>query len=476
MSEKNRYDLHGERLSSTDEQGKRNFIYPQIVKGNWYALRTKVYHFLVLILLVLPWITIDGSQSILLDITNHHYVFFGTEFFAHDTPYLIFFFLGFAFLVGAVTGVFGRVWCGWTCPQTVFIEGIYRYIEVFFEGQAIRRRKRDNGPWTMDKLWRKTAKWFFYTIVSLHITHSILGYFVGTHELFLITTQNPAENWELFLAMIFISLVFLFDFGWFRDQFCIIMCPYGRMQSVLMDSDSLVVAYDQSRGEPRKRTEGPGDHGDCVNCYQCVKVCPTGIDIRRGTQMECIACTACIDACDEIMDKVKSPRGLIRYTTENQLAGKSTQGLSLRSKVYLVILTIVLIVSSYMLMESGNLKANIFRAGNTPFTLIKRKKEGTDLIMNHYKLDLVQSVYDELNVKVSIDPKNNHSGILLTTSSRKIILKKNVRKIIHLFVKFPQSYLTNGKANIKINVNPVLSELKDQISIQKEVPLVGPFR
>lgn len=314
------FELHPDRLATTDAQGRRIALYPADVRGFFRRKRTQVQAILVIIFLVLPWVRINGQQALLLDIAQRRFEIFGLSLRAHNAPLLFFVFAAGAFGLFFVTAVWGRVWCGWACPQTVFIDGVFRKIERWVEGSALERRKLDAAPLSLQKFLKKFGKWSLYIFATLILTHSFLAYFVGTGPLAEMIRKNPSENWGSFLFMVFSSAVILFDFAWFREQFCTIVCPYGRFQSVLMDRGSMIVAYDVDRGEPRATPQAKAlskahnsNLGDCVNCYRCVQVCPTGIDIRRGLQMECIACTACIDACDEVMTKVKKPTGLIRY-------------------------------------------------------------------------------------------------------------------------------------------------------------------
>ena len=288
MNQKNRYELDPERLASTDEFGNRIYIYPEDVKGKWKNRRFFFYGFLVFLYLVLPWIYINGKPSLMIDIFRREFTILGFTLYGME-PILFFLLLvSGLFFVAFLVSKWGRVWCGWGCPQTVFIQAIFLKIESFIEGKARERVALDAAPWRFKKIIQKSFKWLLFFIVSSHIAHTFVGYFVGPRELFLMTIHSPMENWGIFVAVSIITLIFLLDFGWFREQFCIIACPYGRIQSVLMDENSQVIAYDVKRGEPRRGTEGVSkdNSGDCVNCYSCVKVCPTGIDTYRYRDWE----------------------------------------------------------------------------------------------------------------------------------------------------------------------------------------------
>ena len=467
---KNRFELHEERLASTDKKGHRVYIHPEDVKGPWRNRRTIFYWFLIGLYLVLPWINFQGKQIILLDITHREFTFFVMTFFAHDAPLFLLVLLGFVFTMGFITSIWGRVWCGWSCPQTVFIDTIYRPIERLIEGKSRQRQKLDNSPLSFEKVWKKGLKWLLYVLVTLHISHSFLGYFVGARKLFWITLSPPSENMTLFLIMTTITGIFLLDFGWFREQFCIIACPYGRLQSVMMDEHSLVVAYDSTRGEPRRGLVDRSDEGDCINCYHCVKACPTGIDIRRGSQLECIACTNCIDACDEIMEKVGSPKGLIRYDTEAGLEGKPRKLLKIRSFIYLAAITTIFGLLIYNVMNSGNLKATFIRAAKTPYKEVTLNS-GEPGVLNLYRVRLDYNNPKNLLINFRVKTPDLRSKIELVTPQNPLKLSGGKSRSIVMHFKFDSSILNRGSRSIFIEfVND-----KNKAIYEKEVKLVGPL-
>ena len=277
MSVKNRFELDSERLATTDETGRRVYLYPEDVEGRWKNRRTIFYWFLIVLYLVLPWIYIKGKPALMLNIFTREFSFMGFTLHGVEPILLFLVVISGLFFIAFLTSIFGRVWCGWGCPQTVFIQTIFSKIESLIEGGARARKALDEAPWTAGKILKRSLKWICFTIVSLHIAHTFIGYIVGPRELLAISLHNPTQNLGLFITVMVVSGIFLFDFGWFREQFCIIACPYGRMQSVMMDENSLVVAYDKKRGEPRRGLVPHEQEGDCINCYACVKVCPTGI-------------------------------------------------------------------------------------------------------------------------------------------------------------------------------------------------------
>lgn len=459
--------VHEERLGTTDESGNRVYIYPEDVKGDFRKYRNFVYYTLILIYFIVPWIHYQGEQIILLNLVERKFIFFGHIFWGHDAPLLIFVFLSIAFLVAFITSLFGRLWCGWACPQTVYIDAVYRKIEKLVEGKARERRLLESAPWSAQKLFKRTIKWILFLFVSSLIAHSFLGYFVGTWNLYDIVTNNPQKNWTLFISMLTLTGLFAFDFGWFREQFCIIACPYGRFQSVLMDSNSLTITYDYKRGEPR-RNLGVLDkdkEGDCINCYRCVSVCPTGIDIRRGTQLECVGCTQCIDACDDIMDKLKRPRGLIRYESENGLQGKEKQSfLGIRSIIYLVILIGLLTGFVYSLNRLNQLDAMLVRGSRVPYQE-RILENGDHIIMNHYNLELFYNSGEKL-----VDFSTTDPDIKLVTPVRPFKLKPQAKSVVTIFFQFNKNKLKNGSYKTFINIHE-----GKQIIKTLEVGLVGPI-
>lgn len=467
MKTKNIFELDPERLATTDEHGNRVYIYPEDVKGIWKDRRKVFYWFLILLYLVLPWFYINGKPALMVDIFNREFTLLG--FTLHGVEPILFFLMVASglFFIGFVTSLFGRVWCGWACPQTVFIQSIFIKIETFFEGKARERRELDKAPMSLNKFLRRSGKWIAYLVVALHIAHTLVGYFIGPRELFQITMHSPSENWGVFVSTMILTTIFLLDFGWFREQFCIIACPYGRMQSVLMDENSLVVSYDAKRGEPRRGTESVAreNEGDCINCYNCVKVCPTGIDIRRGTQLECIACTQCIDACDDIMTKLKKPKGLIKYSSENQISGKERKVITVRSAIYVIISLTFISLFLFFLNASTNLSM-VFLRSKIPFQVIEQGQT----VVNHFTLKLVHQGSKIYKVRYSIQGSEFDNSIKVVTNQDPTIVDIPEKKIV-LFFKFSPSVLVAGERKVQVNAIDVDTK---EVLATKEVTLVGP--
>lgn len=474
------FELHPDRLSTTDARGKRLFIYPADVRGFFRTQRTRVQGVLIAFFLVLPWIQIQGRQALLLDIAQRRFEIFGLSLRAHNAPLLFLVFAAAAFALFFATAVFGRVWCGWACPQTVFIDGVFRRIERWIEGSALERRQLDKSALSVQKVLKRSAKWILYLIATLVLTHSFLAYFVGTDQLAQMIARPPAENWGSFLFMIISTAVILFDFAWFREQFCTIICPYGRFQSVLMDRNSLIIAYDPSRGEPRVTPQAKAiakNHnsklGDCVNCYRCVQVCPTGIDIRRGVQMECIACTACIDACDEVMTRIKKPVGLIRY--DNLVAkDKNKKQFSFRGYLYLALCLASLLALSISLYLIKPVDVQVFRAKDTPYT-VQVLGDGTTVVLNHFKLELSNQSGRGQELIFELAAPLVAEGVQLITAIQPVTVADGKMIQSDVFIRFQKKLLVNGQRKIKILIKGKNQKTDSIPEIEKEVTLVGPF-
>jgi len=315
-----------DRLATIGDKGARRWVYAAPFDGRWWSRRRVVNAFLIALFFVLPWLQVAGHQAVLLDLPRRKFAFFGLVFWPQDTHLLWLLLFCTIIVIFLTTALWGRLWCGWACPQTVFLEGVFRRIEFWLEGSASARRKRDAGPWTADKIRRKIAKHGLFILVSSHVANTTLCYFASTEHVVEMTLTPPADNPAWFAFMLGLNVLFYLNFARFREQLCTIACPYGRWQSVLIDRQSTIVAYDPGRGEKRglgaaRRKEPDAGWGDCVDCGRCVHVCPTGIDIRDGLQMECVSCTACIDACDAVMHKTGREKGLVRYSSLADLGG-----------------------------------------------------------------------------------------------------------------------------------------------------------
>jgi cytochrome c oxidase accessory protein FixG len=326
-------------VTTIGRDGSRVFLHPADVRGKWATLRLVTGWLLIALYAALPWIPVNGHPALFLDVVERRFHVFGLTLVPQDLWVMFFGISGLGFLLFFITSLLGRVWCGWACPYTVFLDRIFRRIERWLEGDAVARRKLDAAPWSPGKILRRGAKHALYALASALIAHVFLSYFVSIPRLYSQMREGPLAHLTAFGIVVSLTVTLWFCFGWFREQFCIMVCPYGRLQSALTDDDTLMVGYDESRGEPRGRKQGVKPvagpkEGDCIDCFRCVNVCPTGIDIRNGLQMECIGCTACIDACDSVMAKLHRAPGLIRYDSLNGLTGKKRRWLRPRVLAY----------------------------------------------------------------------------------------------------------------------------------------------
>jgi cytochrome c oxidase accessory protein FixG len=357
-------------LSTMNRDGTRRRIRPKPSRGRYYRPRFFAAWGLILSFVLIPILKINGKPLMLFDIGRREFTFFGATFLPTDTFLLML--LLFSIFVGIflITAIWGRVWCGWGCPQTVYMEFVYRPLEVFIEGGRSRQIKTDQTGFS----GRRLVKHLAFFVVSAFLANSFLAYFVGWSRLLGWMASSPAQHPVAFGVMFGTTVLMFADFGWFREQTCILACPYGRFQSVLLDQQSLIVGYDEGRGEPREkwRKKAERSGGDCIDCGLCVSTCPTGIDIRDGgLQMECIACTQCIDACDEVMDKIGKPRGLVRYTSQAELATGEKKFIRPRLLVYTAIMLVMVSAFSFSLAGKSTADVTILRGLGAPFSVLQ---------------------------------------------------------------------------------------------------------
>ena len=383
-------------VTTIASDGSRVFLHPAGVTGRFARARGIFAYALIVFYLALPWIPINGAPAVFLDIGGRRFHLFGATLAFQDAWLMFFVITGLAFTLFYVTAILGRVWCGWACPQTVFLEHVFRKIEIAIEGDAVARRALDQAPWSSSKLVKRIVKHGLFFAVSAGVAHLFLSYFVSLPELWSMMGTAPGEHWSAFLFVFVASGILYFNFAWFREQLCIVICPYGRLQSALIDDNSMVVAYDAERGEPRGKL-GTTGAGACIDCHRCVQVCPTGIDIRQGLQIECIACTACIDACDEIMDRVHRPRGLVRYTSQVALSGNPTRWFRPRMILYTVLLVAGVGVASWALSTVRPAAMSVTRMVGAPFYL------DTQGVRNQFMLRIVNKQTEAVRFVVAVD-------------------------------------------------------------------------
>lgn len=416
-SEKDRridQDSFRDHLSTVDEEGNRNWIFPKQPSGRFYKARNIVAVLLLLLFFSGPFITINGHPVLLLNILERKFVIFGMAFWPQDLHLLVFGALSLIVFIVLFTTIFGRLWCGWACPQTIFMEMVFRRVEYWIEGDRSKQIRLNRAPWTLDKVWRKTLKHGVFFGMAFIISNLFLAYIIGKDQLFTIITDPPSQHMAGLTAITIFSGVFYGVFAFMREQVCHFICPYGRMQSVLLDNNSINVMYDYKRGEPRgkvsERKDVGGkatlddlgvapisDFGDCIDCKQCVRVCPMGIDIRNGTQLECVHCTACIDACDDVMDKIDKPRGLIRYSSENAIRYAKEKILTPRVAGYSGILAILLITFFALMGMRADTETSILRQPGTLYQTLPNNQYS-----NIYEIKVINKTFETLNYTLTL--------------------------------------------------------------------------
>ncbi|QOJ28977.1 MAG: cytochrome c oxidase accessory protein CcoG [Ignavibacteriales bacterium] len=402
-------DVYRDSISTVNKEGKRIWIYPRKPSGFFYNARTVVSIFLLIILFGLPFIKVDGRPLFLFNILERKFILFGNLFGTHDFFIFVLIFIAGIIFIFLFTAVYGRLFCGWICPQTIFMEMVFRKIEYWIEGDAKDQIALNAAPWTAQKTVKKVSKQTIFFGLSFLIGNLFLAYIIGIDELFSIVMRSPAENPGGFTLVMAFTGGFYFVFASFREQACTIVCPYGRLQSVLLDRNSIVVAYDDKRGEPRGKLKKDEvrTEGDCIDCKLCVDVCPTGIDIRNGIQLECVNCTACIDACDDVMEKVGKPKKLIRYDSLNGISLGEKFKITPRIITYTSFLLILLGLIAYLIFSRSDAAVTILRA---PGTMYQEQPGGK--ISNIYSLNIVNKTYDPMEITLTVQDRNAEIKIL----------------------------------------------------------------
>lgn len=472
-------------LSTLERDGARRWLRPKLSPGKLFHSRRYLAYFLIFVFTIIPFIRIGGKPLLLLDIIGRKFTIFGYTFLPTDTLLLALFLVGGLLTVFLMTAIFGRVWCGWACPQTVYMEFVFRPIERLLDGTVGRggepKKNRANAA------LRWAVRYLIYLVICFYLANTFLAYFVGTDELLRWVRQSPFEHPVPFIIVGFVTVMMMFDFSFFREQMCIIACPYGRFQSVLLDRNSLIVSYDHNRGEPRGKAKkqakkqaeqpkakcsgncdgncknkdkavadtvalkaAPQSAGDCVDCGLCVTTCPTGIDIRNGLQMECINCTQCIDACNAVMVKLGRPKDLIRYSSQSNDDGQSKGILRPRVVIYPLLLSIVGSLFLFFLMSKGAFDVSILRDRGNPYTVMP-----SGLVRNVLKLKLANRQEEDMVFQVeAVEP---------VTATLKLIepdfeVKAQENRVFHLNVDVPRDAFTSGKASLILKVTNQLGQ------------------
>lgn len=439
-------------IGTLDSEGKRKFVFPKKPSGKFYTYRKWVSYLLLSILVVNPFIKVNGNQFMMFNILERRFNIFGFPFWPQDFYlFVICMIVGVVFII-LFTVVFGRIFCGWICPQTIFLELVFRRIEYWIDGDRGAQSRLAKQEWNAEKIRKRILKWFIFFLISFLIANVFLAYIVGSDTLLLMIEEGPIKQSSNFIALLIFTGVFYFVFVWFREQVCIIACPYGRMQGVLLDNKSINVAYDFVRGEKeegrakfnKKEDRSKTGKGDCIDCKQCVHVCPMGIDIRDGVQLECTNCTACIDECDVIMESVNLPKGLIRYATEDEIEKKEPFRFTARMKGYTAVLVILLGILVGLLFLRNDVEAIILRL---PGQLFEHKGENISNIYTYKIVNKTMNNFDDIHFEL-IDQK----GTIQNVGNTHFVVKKEEIAQGTLFIEINQALLESDKTKVKIGV------------------------
>ncbi len=441
-------------IGTVTEEGKRAWVYPKKPSGKFYEYRKWVSYFLLAFLFISPFIKVNGNQFLMFNVLERRFNVFGFPFWPQD-----FYLFVISMLIGVVfitlfTVAFGRIFCGWICPQTIFMEMVFRRIEFWIEGDRNKQRKLARQKWDAEKIRKKGLKFIIFLLISFLIANVFLAYLIGSDKLIQYIKDGPFSHTSTLISLLIFTSVFYFVFAWFREQVCIIACPYGRLQGVLLDTKSIVVAYDYKRGEGekgRKKFRKNEDrkalgYGDCIDCLQCVHVCPTGIDIRNGTQLECVNCTACIDECDHIMESINLPKGLIRYASEENIEKKVPFKLTARMKGYIAVLSILIGLLIGMLFLRNDVEARVLRL---PGQLYEHKDN--NIISNVFTYKLVNKTTKTIeDVRLKLLSHNGTLKLVSTTDTFNVPAQGLAEGT--LFVEINNSELNGDRNKIKIGV------------------------
>ncbi len=441
-------------IGTINEDGKRAWVYPKKPSGNYYEKRKIVSYVLLTFLFVSPFIKINSNQFLMFNILERRFNVFGFPFWPQDFHLVVISMIIGVIFIALFTVGFGRIFCGWICPQTIFMEMVFRRIEYWIEGDRNKQRKLDRQKWDKEKIRKRVLKWFIFLVISFLIANVFLAYLIGSDKLLKYITDGPFQHLGTLFPLVIFTAIFYFVFAWFREQVCIIACPYGRLQGVLLDNKTIVVAYDHKRGERdngRKKFRKNENrqalgHGDCIDCLQCVNVCPTGIDIRNGTQLECVNCTACIDECDHIMDSINLPKGLIRYASEAEIENKEKFKLTARMKGYIAVLIILIGILIGMISIRNDVEARVLRL---PGQLYEHKEN--NIISNVFTYKLINKTVEEID-NVSFKLRKYIGEIKLVSTSKNFKVEAQGLAEGTLFIEINRNNLKGDKNKLTIEV------------------------
>jgi cytochrome c oxidase accessory protein FixG len=454
-------------IATVDERGKRIWVYPKKPSGTHHRWRIVVSIILLTLLLSGPFLTIGGQPLLLLNIFERKFVILGQIFWPQDFVLLAILLITFFVFIILFTVVYGRIWCGWMCPQTLFMEMVFRKIEYLIEGDAHSQRRLKKEPWNAKKIFIKGFKHIVFILIAIVISHTVMAYLVGIDETRRIISDSPSANPAGFTSLAVFTVIFYAVFAWFREQACVVVCPYGRLQSVLLVKESIVVAYDWLRGEPRtkirKNQVSTEKSGDCIDCKLCVHVCPTGIDIRNGTQLECVNCTACIDACDDVMLKINKPKGLIRYASYSGIEKGSQKVFTPRVAGYTAVLALLLGLFGFTVMTRSDVQTTILKVPGTLY----QKNAGN--ITNLYNVEFVNKTFTDMQLELKvISPEG---ATIHRPDGRTETVKAGDRTKTVYFIQLPEEKVEEVRTTVYIGVyhdSKLLEKLK--------VKFIGPIK
>lgn len=454
-----------DRVSSVTDTGKRKWVYALKPSGKFYKWRNYSTLIYLLVLFGLPFVKVNGEPFVLINVVKGKFIIFGNIFWPQDFFIFAVGMIALIIFIALFTVIYGRLFCGWACPQTIFMEMVFRKIEWWIEGSPNTQRARDEKPWDLEKYIRKGIKHIVFLLISSVIAHTFLSYILGVDEVVKIIKEPIAQHMSLFSGLIVFTLFFYGVFAFVRDIICTTVCPYGRLQSVMFDKDTMQIAYDYSRGEPRGKIvkNAQRTDGDCIDCKKCVQVCPTGIDIRDGVQMECVGCTACIDACDEVMDKIGFRTGLIRYASENEISGISKFRFNNRMKAYSALLLVLIAVMTFLVLSGKSIDTHIQRAQGQLYQ---------DLDAQHLGNLYVAKILNKTNTTQQIEFRlENMKGEIRNIGNKDQTLKPESVNEWEFFIVLDKNSILSRKTEIELGV------YKGQKRIQKvKTNFLGPFK
>ena len=439
-------EVFRDSISTISQEGKRAWVYPKKPKGRLHTRRVYVSIVLLALLFTGPFLKWNGQPFMLFNVIERKFFIFGFAFWPQDFFLVVLAVLTFFVFIILFTAIFGRIWCGWACPQTIFMEMVFRKIEYWIEGDYTQQKALNKAPWTTDKILKKVSKNVIFFILSFIIANTFLAYIIGIDQLKLLATDGPGAHMAGFIALVAFTGAFYGVYVRFREQVCLVVCPYGRLQGVLLDKNSIVVGYDYRRGEKRGklRRGEKRELGDCVDCKLCVNVCPTGIDIRNGTQLECVNCTACIDACDSVMDQVGFKRGLIRYTSENNILKKRKFKITPRIVGYSIILVLLFGTLTTLMAFRTDVETTVLR---TPGQLFQKVEN--DKISNLYNVEIVNKTFHDMPVSLRL--KSPEGEIRYVGSPIEEVRQDSMAEGV-FFLVIPQKEIHRVKTKVELEV------------------------